>query len=221
MSVEWPPVYAARQKRLILVSKARRVPAQLPQIPSATSEIRGGTVIVAAFEPFEGRRENRSWEAVARVRGELERVRLPVEFARLPELVAPLAARASVLLLVGEASRRALSIERRAQNLIACRIADNAGARPDGPIDPAGPPELASTWDAQRVLAAARSCAPAELSDDAGGFCCNAALYHALRAAPPAARIGFLHVPISPWPRGPRLARIARAIEAILGTMRA
>ncbi|MGE5184976.1 MAG: pyroglutamyl-peptidase I [Acidobacteriota bacterium] len=193
------------------------MPAQLPKIPSPTAEIRGGAVIVAAFEPFEGRRKNRSWEAVSLVRAEIERVRLPVEFARLPELVAPLAARASVLLLVGEARRRALSIERRAQNLIACRIADNAGARPDGPIDAAGPGELAATWDAERVLAAARAAgAPAELSDDAGGFCCNAALYHALAAAPPTARVGFLHVPIAPQPP---LEVIARAIEAILGTM--
>lgn len=194
------------------------MPEQVPRTTSAASEIRGGRVIVAAFEPFEGRAINRSWEAVRLARGDFERVQLPVVFARLPERITELARRADALLLVGEAKRDALSIERRAQNRIACRIADNAGDKPDGPIDPAGPAELAASWPLDRVLAAARADgAPAEFSDDAGGFCCNAALYHALRAAPPAARVGFLHVPIDD---AIPLDALARAIEAIVATMR-
>ena len=179
-------------------------------------------IVVAAFEPFDGRRVNRSWLAVERVaaRPDLERVRLPVVFAELAVRVPELARRADALLLVGEARRPALSIERRAKNVVGDARADNAGARPSGPIEPDGPAELTATWDAARVLAAARAAgARADVSDDAGAFCCNAALYHALRAAPASTPVGFLHVPHARWPRGPRVARVARAIEAILAAL--
>jgi pyroglutamyl-peptidase len=175
-------------------------------------------IIVTGFEPFEGRPVNRSWLAALRVRRDVERVQLPVAFAAIAELVPQLAARADALLLVGEAKRRALSIERVAHNTTEGR-ADNSGASPSGPLVADGPAELAATWDTQRALAAARAHAPAEFSDDAGAYCCNAALYHALRAAPDK-RIGFLHVPVARWPFGPRLERVARAIDAIIETMR-
>jgi len=175
-------------------------------------------IVITGFEPFDGRPVNRSWLAALRVRRDVERVQLPVAFAALAELVPQLAARADALLMVGEAKRRALSIERVARNKTLGR-ADNTGATPDGPRVADGPAELAATWDAARALAAARAHAPADFSDDAGEYCCNAALYHALRAAP-GKRIGFLHVPVARWPFGPRLERVARAIDAIIETMR-
>lgn len=175
-------------------------------------------IVVTGFEPFDGRPVNRSWLAALRVRRDVERVQLPVAFAAIAELVPQLAARADALLLVGEAKRPALSIERIAHNATEGR-ADNTGASPNGPLVAGGASELAATWDAARALAAARAHAPAQLSDDAGAFCCNAALYHALRAAP-GKRIGFLHVPVARWPFGPRLARVAAAIDAIVDTMR-
>ena len=181
-------------------------------------------IVVTAFEPFDGRQVNRSWLAVERVaaRPGLERVRLPVVFAELALRVPELVRRADTVLLVGEASRPALSIERRARNTIDDPRPDNAGAKPRGEVVPGGPAELPATWDAARVLAAARGAGvPAELSDDAGAYCCNAALYHALAGAPAALPVGFLHVPNARWPRGPRVARVARAIEAILDAMTA
>jgi pyroglutamyl-peptidase len=179
---------------------------------------RGVPLIVTGFEPFEGRRRNRSWQAVERMTLTAERVCLPVEYARLAEMVPALAARAdTALLLVGEASRRAISIERVAKSACDPARADNAGAYGAAL---AGPAELHATWDADRALAAARAFAPAELSDDAGGFCCNAALYHALRAAPPGLRVGFVHVPRARWPFGPRLASLARALSAIAEALR-
>jgi pyroglutamyl-peptidase len=176
-------------------------------------------LIVTGFEPFGGRTVNRSWQAVERVPG-VERVRLPVEYARLAELLPALVARAPrAVLLVGEASRRVLTLERVARNAADPTRADNAGRRIESALDPGGPAQLAATWDVERALAAARALVPAELSDDAGGYCCNAALYHALRAATPATRIGFVHVPAARWPFAPRLARIARALAAIAETM--
>jgi pyrrolidone-carboxylate peptidase len=80
--------------------------------------------------------------------------------------------------------------------------------------------ELVATWDTERALAAARAVgAPIEISSNAGTYCCNAALYRALRVGSSEIQIGFLHVPTSPWPFGPRLGRIARAIDVIVATM--
>lgn len=174
-------------------------------------------VIVTGFEPFDGRAVNRSWLAVQRATAVVERVQLPVVFAQLAELVPALARRAEALLLVGEARRPALSIERIAHNRCDGRP-DNAGVRCKGPVVAGGAAELGATWDVERAFAAARAYAPTAISDDAGAYCCNAALYHALTAAP-GTPIGFLHVPIAGWPRGPRLARVARAIDAIVATM--
>jgi len=167
-------------------------------------------VIVTGFEPFEGRAHNRSWQAVERMAAQLaiERVCLPVDYARLAELVPALAARArDALLLVGETSRPTICIERIANNACDPARRDNAGAL-GTPFD--GPPELRATWDADRALAAARTVAAAELSDHAGAYCCNAALYHALRAAPPGLRVGFVHVPRTGEP-----AQLADALAAI------
>jgi pyroglutamyl-peptidase len=176
-------------------------------------------VIVTGFEPFGGRAANRSWQAALRVPG-VERVQLPVEYARIAELVPALVARAPRgVLLVGEASRRVITLERVAKNAADPARTDNAGAHGAGVLVANAPDTLAATWDVERALAAAREVAPAELSDDAGGYCCNAALYHALRAAAPGAKIGFVHVPASGWPFAPRLARVARALAAIAATM--
>ena len=172
-------------------------------------------MIVTGFEPFEGHAQNRSWAAVERMAIAAERVCLPVDYARLAELVPALAARAhGALLLVGETSRETLCIERVAKN--ACDPARRDNARALGGTL-AGPTELRATWDADRALAAARPVTPAELSDDAGSFCCNAALFHALRAAPPTRRVGFVHVPRV----GPPVDDLARALDAIAESLRA
>ncbi len=59
-----------------------------------------------------------------------------------------------------------------------------------------GPEMLASTFPAEAILAALTEAGfPAALSDDAGAYVCNATLYRSLHAAPPARRVGFVHVP--------------------------
>jgi len=177
------------------------------------------TVIVTGFEPFGGRAFNRSWQAVEAMGSPIERVRLPVEFAPLATLVPALVARKPrALLLVGEAARPRLTLERIARNACDASKVDNAGTRREQVHD-GGPPELAATWDIDRALAAARAHTSAAISDDAGGYCCNAALYHALHAAAPDIRIGFAHVPRARWPAAARVAKLARALDAIVETM--
>jgi pyroglutamyl-peptidase len=185
----------------------------------------GGPVLVAAFEPFEGRRVNRSWEVVRRLpdRPGLERIRLPVDFARLPDEVAALIRRKPrALLLVGEARRRRVSVEQVALNLADSDRPDNAGRRPQQqPLLPGGPLALRATWDARAVARTLEDAGVrAEASFHAGTFACNASLYLALAGAPAASiALGFLHLPRRPWPLGPRRALLVRATGLALSAL--
>ena len=145
------------------------------------------TALVTGFEPFDGARLNPSWEAVRLLPGEpalahgaliVHRERLPVTFegarGRVRELIAAL--RPDVVVLVGlDAGARAVRLETTARNLAEARIPDNAGRRPRG---------------AGHAV---------EVSDDAGGYVCNATLYAALEALEAGGRTGvltgFVHVP--------------------------
>jgi pyroglutamyl-peptidase len=179
------------------------------------------SVIVTGFEPFGGRAVNRSWQAVERVtlRAGWQRVQLPVVYARIAEIVPALVGQQPrAVLLVGEADRQRLTLERVARNATDPASADNAGEQ-RAQVHDGGAAELVATWDLDRALAAARKIVAAEISDDAGGYCCNAALYHALRAAAPGIRVGFVHVPHSRWPFGPRLSTLGRALDAIANAM--
>jgi pyroglutamyl-peptidase len=172
-------------------------------------------VIVTGFEPFGGRAINRSWQVVERLGPRFERVRLPVEYRRILELVpALLARRPRALLLVGEAARGVLTLERVARNACNPALADNTGDC-RALVDPSGPAELVATWDIERALAAARGVIAAEISDDAGGYCCNSSLYCALRSGA-GVPIGFVHVPAD----DERVDLMAAALDAIAQTMR-
>lgn len=174
------------------------------------------SVVVTGFEPFGGRAVNRSWQAVERVvlRDGWRRVQLPVVYARIAELVpALLETSPRAVLLVGEADRPTLTLERIARNAADPARADSAGEQREL-VHHGGAAQLVATWDLEGALAAARRVVRAEISDDAGGYCCNAALYHALRAAPPGTRVGFVHVPVSGEP-----SSLARALDAIAMTM--
>jgi pyroglutamyl-peptidase len=182
-------------------------------------------IALAAFEPFGGRRVNRSalvLDRVAPVEGvSVDKTVLPVDFARLPGAIdALLAARPDAVVLMGEARRPNVSVERIALNVVDARIPDNRGERPVGTaVVPDGPLALRSTWNADAVVrAVGRAGVPVEASDHAGTFACNAALYLAVAHA--VCPVGFLHVPARRWPLGPSLARLARAVETALAAIR-
>lgn len=161
------------------------------------------TILVTGFEPFGGEAVNASREAVLALAAawddpavELVTAILPVSFAGAPSALAAAIElhRPAAVLCVGEAGgRTAVTPELHAYNERLARIADNDGARPEGPIDD-GPERLDSRLDVARQVAAIRAVGvPAEESADAGRFVCNAVFRAALTGfAGPA---GFVHVP--------------------------
>ncbi|HEY7954745.1 MAG TPA: hypothetical protein VII38_05595 [Polyangia bacterium] len=177
-------------------------------------------IVVAAFEPFGGRRKNRAHDAALRLRGAalegraVEVVKLPTIFAELPRALDGLFSRAPALvLLVGEsAAARRLQVERIAINVAHARLGDNAGARPiDDEVERGGELARRVRFDPRAIANAAIAAGvPCDVSSHAGTFCCNAAFYLALGRAygPGAPLIAFVHVPARfPWARDERAAR--------------
>jgi pyroglutamyl-peptidase len=105
-------------------------------------------------------------------------------------------------LLLGVApGRTALTIERVAVNVLDFEEPDNDGMRPvDVPIDPAGPVAFLATLPVRAIVDAWREAGiPGYLSDTAGTYLCNAAMYTALRATEGTRLpVGFIHLPSLP-----------------------
>ena len=129
---------------------------------------------------------------------------LPVSAERTPGAVRAAIAETSprLALLLGVApGRPGLAIERTAVNLFDFPDPDNDGAQPvDVPIEPGAPVAYFATLPLRRIVAAWQAAGiPGYLSESAGLFLCNAAMYTALHATaaggPPA---GFLHLPSLP-----------------------
>jgi len=161
------------------------------------------TILVTGFEPFGGDAVNASGEAVRALAAgwddpavELVTAILPVSFEGAPIALdrAVRRYRPDAVVCVGEAGGRlAVTPERYAVNDRLARIADNDGRSPTGAIDE-GPELLASRLDVDRLVAAVRAAGvPAEASEDAGRFVCNAVFRAALTSFEGPA--GFVHVP--------------------------
>ena len=113
-------------------------------------------------------------------------------------------ARPDAALAMGVApGRPAMSVERVAVNVLDFSVPDNRGQRyRDRPIRAGGPAAYFSTLPIRPILAALRKeRIPAELSNTAGTYLCNFAMYtlldgFALRGNPGPA--GFIHVPQIP-----------------------
>lgn len=105
-------------------------------------------------------------------------------------------------LLLGVApGRMGLTIERTAVNVLDFADPDNDGARPiDMPIDPHGPVAYFATLPVRQIVEAWQAAGiPGQISDTAGTYLCNAAMYTALRATEDdALPVGFLHLPSLP-----------------------
>ena len=180
-----------------------------------------GRLLVTGFEPFGGRRRNRSWEIVERLgsRRDVQTVQLPVDFARLkvdvPELMRD---RPRGLLLIGESAAKWVCVEQVALNVLDSDSGDNAGAKPQmAPVVPGGPLALTASWDAREIAGRLnRGGVPAVASFHAGTFACNAALYLALHACTGSTSVGFLHIPHGHWPFGMRTGILLRAVNMCL-----
>lgn len=169
------------------------------------------TVLLTGFGPFPGVAENATASLVP---GLAERAAeafpayhfitdiLPTEWRAAPERLAALLARVRPMLVLHFGVARGLSALRiETQGLNTCRSeADGCGAPPiAAELEAEGTWARAVTIPTSDIVARLeRAGLPVELSDDAGGYLCNAVLYHSLAHAgaadvPPAT--GFIHIP--------------------------
>lgn len=160
-------------------------------------------VLLTGFEPFGGDDVNASAVAVERAAagwtdpatGLIAEI-LPVAFVSGPAALRAALERhqPDALISVGEAGGRAVvTPERWAVNAQMARIPDNDGAQPSGPIDD-GPHRLPARLDVDALAEAiAQAGVPAEVSDDAGEFVCNAVFRAALTGFD--GPTVFIHVP--------------------------
>lgn len=177
------------------------------------SDVPAPTVLLTGFEPFAGADSNSSWDAVATVAKRwsppvvLVAACIPVDFeTSLDDLIATHSP--DVVIAVGLANgRRAITPERVAINLKDARIPDNSGAQPlDEPVVPDGPAAYFTGLPVKAMVARMLAAGvPAELSQTAGTFVCNALMYrlmHSVARGGESAgrdiRAGFIHVPCSP-----------------------
>lgn len=165
------------------------------------------TVLLTGFEPFDGARENSSWEAVLLVArdwsgpAELVTACLPVEFGRAGDLLLSLIDDHSPDLVIATGvagGRTAVTPERVALNLDDARVPDNAGVRPVDRAIEAGGPDAYLTRLPVRAMVERMTAAgvPSELSLSAGSYVCNHVMYRMLHHVDARGTVaGFLHVP--------------------------
>lgn len=173
-------------------------------------------VLITGFEPFGKHSKNPSQIVAERLGGAV----LPVSASRLPAALDALIERHRPRLLVGlglSAGRPMLAVERVGINVLDFPSPDNDGEQPSGvPIVPGGPAAYFSTLPLQSIVDGWRSRGIAGyISNSAGTFCCNQALYLSLHDGLPAdnraslenryparrpqgMRAGFIHLPLLP-----------------------
>ena len=167
-------------------------------------------ILVTGFEPFGGEVINPSWEAVERLQApegtELVKLRLPVVFREAGERLAEALAaeKPELTLCIGQAAgRAAITPERLGVNLMDAAIPDNAGFQPqEEPVIPGAPAAYFARLPVKELAQAIRDAGvPAQVSNSAGLFVCNALLcrlLHEIETHYPQMRGGFLHVPCLP-----------------------
>ncbi|WP_261642655.1 pyroglutamyl-peptidase I [Erwinia mallotivora] len=170
------------------------------------------TVLITAFEPFEGERINPSWEAVSQLHERLVcgakviAKQLPCVFGdALTALYGAIdELQPEMVIAVGQAGGRTdITVERIAINVDDARIPDNAGNQPvDEPIVKGGPAAYFSTLPIKAIVEGIREAGiPASVSQTAGTYVCNHVMYgllHYLAKHKNKIRGGFIHIPYLP-----------------------
>jgi pyroglutamyl-peptidase len=168
------------------------------------------TVLLTGFGPFPGVPDNASATLVRNVvrvaRSALPEFRLahsilPTEWRRAPRRIVALHKRFRPILALhfGVASEaRSIRLETTARNF--CRASlDVAGAPPSARVlCEDGPEDRRVTIDIPTIADALKTGGwPCAISEDAGGYLCNAVLYHSLASADDrgCCRVGFVHIP--------------------------
>lgn len=159
-------------------------------------------ILISGFEPFGGRADNPSADAVFALPdtvgdARLLKILLPVEYGVSSRLLLRQAesVRADAVICVGYAAGRGLiTPELYARNLRRCPRADNAGIICENEaISPGSPETLSSLLPCPDIVEAclARGI-NARLSDDCGGYVCNDLFYTLMLRGK--GRRGFIHV---------------------------
>ncbi len=168
-------------------------------------------VLVTGFEPFGGENVNPSWEAVKILpdvvgNAEIVKYQLPVSFKKVRELLPEILSKEKpeVIILTGQAGGRVnITVERVAINIMDSMKEDNDGYKPkDEPIFENAPAAYFSTLPIKRIVKALReNKIPAMVSNTAGTYVCNTAMFTALHYVATndlSAKAGFIHVPYIP-----------------------
>src|SRR5262245_5688572 len=168
------------------------------------------TVLITGFGPFPGVPVNATMRLVPELAQAAARRfagvhiatgLLATQWATAPRRLEALLAEIDpdLVLHFGVSSRaRGFEVEARARN--ACTPSpDAAGALPPGvAVRDGGPDYLAASLPVRHIVAQLRRRGiPVFVSLDAGGYLCNATLYHSLGSArdKPRRRVGFIHIP--------------------------
>lgn len=168
-------------------------------------------VLVTGFEPFGGENVNPSWEAVKMLpdvigNAEIVKYQLPVSFKKVRGLLPKILSKEKpeVIILTGQAGGRVnITVERVAINVMDSTKEDNDGYKPeDEPIFENAPAAYFSTLPIKRIVKALReNKIPAMVSNTAGTYVCNTAMFTALHYVATndlSAKAGFIHVPYIP-----------------------
>lgn len=168
-------------------------------------------ILITAFEPFAGRKENPALEVMKKLKAgafrncTLHKAKLPVLGKAVGGKIAALIAKIRPDLLVslglasGEASVR---VERFALNIQDYGIKDNSGYQPAGKkIKADGPAAYFVNSDPAKLTAAVRAAkVPAYVSNHAGAYVCNHLMYeamHAITTGKYATKFAFVHLPLT------------------------
>lgn len=199
-----------------------------------TSAQSNTTLLLTAFEPFDGEAVNPSWE-VARTLDDAVIAGVTVRAVCLPcvfgdSLTALAQAiethQPSIVISLGQAGGRCdITPERVAINLNDARIADNAGKQPiDEPIDTDAPAAYFTTLPIKAMVQAMRAVGvPASVSYTAGTFVCNHVFYglQHLAAQSGIGKSGFVHIPYLPEQAAKRNGQPSLSADTLLTGLRA
>ncbi len=163
-------------------------------------------VLLTGFTPFGEDRENPSWEAARALDGmdcegaHIVALQLPVAWSRAARAVvdAARADRPAAVVMAGlAAGRPGICVERVFLNLRSGRDEEGLQLR-EAAVSDGGPVAVAATLPVPEIVAELRSAGiPADASQTAGTYVCNATAYSVLDALPDVPA-GFLHVPATP-----------------------
>ena len=185
-------------------------------------------VLITGFDAFGRANTNPAWQAVQSLsssiaNAEIIKLQLPTVFGKANDILETALGEHTpdIVILVGVADNRSkIGLERVAINLDDARIQDNEGNQPiDESICAGGETAYFSTLPIKAITVALKEAGiPAHVSNSAGTFVCNHALYSLLHLAKkeyPTLRGGFIHIPnLSAMP----LETVTRALEIAVST---